>query len=178
MCVPCIVATPGLGEILLYLIMIPLAMAGLLIFYAGKAMPYILQILFWLTVGAYRYVTGAGVFKPWRQSEADYWAEEFRRAGRRPKVARHVRATFRVVGPALVVLGLLYPMVGAYLVSLSAGAGVGIGLRRLAIWRDNREANRRALGEPIRVKVKAGPAVRAEVRKGEPIRVRAVVGRG
>jgi hypothetical protein len=102
MCVPCAAALPGLGEVLLFLLVV----LGVLCWKAAKALPYVGIGLAVVAVALYRWLSGAVLSKPLRRTDDEHWDTAIRQGQRRPRFTRSVRAAGRILVTALIVGGL------------------------------------------------------------------------
>lgn len=106
MCVPCVAAVPGLGEILLFVLLVLLVTVGLCFKYVVQALPYIGLAVAAVSVALYRWFSGAVLRKDFREADADYWDRVTRYGQRGPRFTRSVRATSRLALVGLAVGGL------------------------------------------------------------------------
>lgn len=144
MCLPCVPAVFGLADVIGVVLLCVLGGAAVVLWRGAQTLPFVVT-------GLWRYLSGARLFKTLRTRERDLPPR---------RLARHVHAVARTVLPTLALLALVYPYVGAFLLSLTAGTGVGAvlhaGRRHRELKAELKAEQARAIGEPIRVSAQIG----------------------
>lgn len=130
MCVPCAFAVPGLGEILLFVLIGLIVAVGVCFKWVVQAVPYVMLGAAAVVLALYRWCSGAVLSKPVNTSDDDHWGTVTRQGHRGPRFTRAVRATFRLtlmgLGIGLMVNWLATALVvGTLSVVVSGGALYG-----------------------------------------------------